>query len=572
VSRGGTAIASSSESRDERGSAGSILHDAIRQGRSFSGRERNCSFLNLRNGKFADISPVSGLDFPDDGRAVARVDWDHDGDLDFWVVNRSGPQVRFLRNDVPQENNFLVVRLQGRTCNRDAIGARVELHMKGETVPLIRTLSAGDGFLAQSSKSLHFGLGEAAEITRLIVRWPGGKAEEFSGLQVNGHYDVIQQSGQATRRPPRAALALKSSPLAEPPSSGQSEVISMSKLPMPRLDYVGFDGRRHRVSKSMTGGPPQGVLINLWASWCVPCMVELKEWSQRSDELHRAGIRVVALSVDGLSGDKAAAVVKSKKVIDQIKFPFEAGMATANTIEKLQMVNDHLFDISQALPVPTSILVAPGGEISAIYKGKADLDHLLADVKRLRSGTASQTTVLAGRWLKKPQASNPFKLVWQMLEMGFLNEAYEYIKRHDTLLTQHPEYPNLLTLAGNGQLARGQAQQALTLYRKALKINPNYVDVQNNLAWLLATHPSAQIRNGAEALRLAEAVVKRQGQIPSCLDTLAAAYAEVGRYPEALATAKKAVEIATSQGDTQLAQSIQSRINKYASAKPWREK
>jgi len=125
--------------------------------------------------------------------------------------------------------------------------------------------------------------------------------------------------------------------------------------------------------------------------------------------------------------------------------------------------------------------------------------------------------------LVEDKSHRPFALVWKLIGKGYLNESLQYIQF-------------------------------------------------NNLAWTLATHADAQIRNGAEALRLAESVVKKQGQMPTYLDTLAVAYAEVGRFPEAVATAKKAVQIATSQGDTQMAQDIQSRLTVYQSAKPWRDK
>lgn len=95
----------------------------IREGGSWSGRERNCAFLNTGDGRFADVSAVAGWDFPDDGRAVAVVDWDLDGALDVWVSNRNGPRVRFLKNAGLAENRYLAVRLIGVTCNRDAIGA-----------------------------------------------------------------------------------------------------------------------------------------------------------------------------------------------------------------------------------------------------------------------------------------------------------------------------------------------------------------------------------------------------------------------------------------------------------------
>ncbi len=84
-------------------------------------------------GRFANISAVSGLDFPDDGRAVALVDWDHDGDLDMWLSNRNAPRLRLMRNDTPTGNHYLALRLvgNGTTTNRDAIGARVEVVLGG---------------------------------------------------------------------------------------------------------------------------------------------------------------------------------------------------------------------------------------------------------------------------------------------------------------------------------------------------------------------------------------------------------------------------------------------------------
>ena len=161
-------------------------------GRSFSGNERNCCFLNTgaapaAEGRFANISAVSGLDYPDDGRAVALTDWDHDGDLDMWISNRNAPRLRLMRNDSPNDNHFLALRLEGNatTTNRDAIGARVEVVFanpeSGTRQPKsIKTLRAGEGFLAQSSKWLHFGLGSVDVIEKVIVHWPGGNTEQFS--------------------------------------------------------------------------------------------------------------------------------------------------------------------------------------------------------------------------------------------------------------------------------------------------------------------------------------------------------------------------------------------------------
>ena len=111
-----------------------------RQGYSWSGYERNCCFLNRTGQTFANASAVSGFDFLDDARAVALTDWDDDGDLDVWVTNRTGPRVRFLSNANAADHHWIKVGLEGIHCNRDAIGARVELSLDSTASTLSKTL------------------------------------------------------------------------------------------------------------------------------------------------------------------------------------------------------------------------------------------------------------------------------------------------------------------------------------------------------------------------------------------------------------------------------------------------
>ena len=83
------------------------INALLRSGRSLSGHERNCCFLNTGGKWFANVSSATGLDYIDDGRVLALADWDHDGDVDFWIANRSGPQVRYLRNNLSSSANFV---------------------------------------------------------------------------------------------------------------------------------------------------------------------------------------------------------------------------------------------------------------------------------------------------------------------------------------------------------------------------------------------------------------------------------------------------------------------------------
>ena len=102
-------------------------------------------------------------------------------------------------------------------------------------------------------------------------------------------------------------------------------------------------------------------------------------------------------------------------------------------------------------------------------------------------------------------------------------------------------------------------------------MRPN-LKVANNLAWILATHPSAEIRNGEEAVRLAEAVCQDNGlPNPSMLDTLVASYAEVRRFADPVGTIQKALTLAKKGGMTKLAEQMQGWIQRYVLGKAYRD-
>lgn len=548
----------------------------VRKGKSFSGRERNCCFLNLGDGKFADVSAVSGFDFPDDGRAVAMCDWDFDGDLDLWVANRSGPQLRFLQNNLETPHHFLSIRLEGKSSNRDAIGARVEVVFKNPSsgsndLKLVRTLRAGEGFLAQSSKWLHFGLGATEEIEKVVVRWPGGKVEEFASIEVDNHYRLVEHSGKAKPwTPPQRSNSLEPEALSEPKSTDHARVVFATQLPMPPLGYETFDGKQHRLEDATSGRP---MLVNLWASWCQPCLRELRELADRKIELREAGVTILALSVDRLDNEKGSTQAAAAKLLTNVGYSGKAGWASAASVEKLQLVLNHLFDLHQPIQVPTSLLINSKGQLAALYRGPVSVDQLLADVGQLPNLSSSPTALpFAGRWHTRSRRLSPLDVAWQLVEHGYLDESIEYVTKNRKLLENSYNIPKLLVLIGNGQLARGEARSAISFYRDALKIDVSYGEAKNNLAWVLATHPDASMRNGKEAIRLTiEALQQGSGNATSMLDTLAAAYAENEQFDRAIKVAQKAIEIATANGQLESAKSIGSRLELYKTEQPFRD-
>ncbi len=126
--------------------------------------------------------------------------------------------------------------------------------------------------------------------------------------------------------------------------------------------------------------------------------------------------------------------------------------------------------------------------------------------------------------------------------------------------------------AAQALLGLGRAHDAAMQYRSLLDMQPDDVAVANNLAWLLATSSDPGVRNGTEAVALAEQVVHRSdGRTAPFLDTLAAAYAGAGRFDEAIAAAIEARNLAISAADRGLARDIARRLASYRAGQPLRE-
>ena len=126
--------------------------------------------------------------------------------------------------------------------------------------------------------------------------------------------------------------------------------------------------------------------------------------------------------------------------------------------------------------------------------------------------------------------------------------------------------------AGEVFAALGRGAEAIDEYRQALALVPDLVPALNNLAWILDTDPDAGNRNGVEAVQRAErACALTDYQTPVLIGTLAAAYAEAGRFKEAVATAQRARDLARAAGQTVVAEKNQQLLELYQSARPYRQ-
>jgi protein O-mannosyl-transferase len=151
---------------------------------------------------------------------------------------------------------------------------------------------------------------------------------------------------------------------------------------------------------------------------------------------------------------------------------------------------------------------------------------------------------------------------------GRIDEA---IADWEKTLQIQPSYADAHTGLGNAFLRRGSLREAITHYELASAFAPEDPHSRNNIAWVLATCSDASIRDGAKAVDLAEvAVALSSGREPRFVRTLAAAYAESGRFSEALAVAQQAATIARMQGKAGLATALEKDVMLYRAHLPLR--
>jgi enediyne biosynthesis protein E4 len=145
-------------------------------------RMRNQLFHNLSGKRFEESSAAAGPAFarPEISRGAAFGDIDNDGDVDIVVTNNNGP-VRLLLNQAATTSHWLQVRLDQRPGNRFGIGAWVGVERAGLPT-LWRRVRTDGSYLSASDVRVHVGLGSSSAVTAIVVQWPDGQRERWTGI------------------------------------------------------------------------------------------------------------------------------------------------------------------------------------------------------------------------------------------------------------------------------------------------------------------------------------------------------------------------------------------------------
>jgi len=421
-----------------------------RSGDSWSGHERNVAFWNLGSPsglavaggpQFLDVAGVLGLDHADDGRAAARIDLDFDGDEDLVVTARSAPRVRFLVNRLADRAQFVSLRLVGTRANRDALGAVVRVTpWSGESAlpdGLVqhRTRRAGEGYLAQSSATMRFGVGPDVRRARVAVRWPrGGRAaessahggaetsaeasgapefEDFGVLDVGRTFTLVEGRGAAVERSEPSAVVLPDGALAglagatggghgatgEGPT-GARRIVLARPFAIPSLAAVSQTGRAARLFGATPAGPRgtgRALLVLVWGSWCPPCIAELAAFEAEREALAVKGLDLLALGADGEEDHPMA-----ETALAAAGWRGAAFRASDEALEILDTVLEQVRDRPTRMPLPTAFLFAPDGALAVVYVGGTDPATARADLR-----------LVAGPVEQRADFATPFRGVWR---------------------------------------------------------------------------------------------------------------------------------------------------------------
>jgi Flp pilus assembly protein TadD/peroxiredoxin len=470
------------------------INELIRSDATWNGSERNVFYANNRDGTFSEVSGAIGMDFPDDSRAFALADLDHDGRLEVVLKNRNAPQLRVLRNVMKDVGNSMVLRLRGQRSNRDAVGAAVTV--EAGALRQTKYLQAGSGFLSQHSKELSFGLGKVEGNVRASIRWPSGLTQNFVDLPVNQRIEVHEGSTDFLARPfaTSAVLAARSSESAKNEAvSSVVETWLIQPLRVPDFSLPDLAGRRVDF-KSFRGGP---VLLTFYEAGSTDALEQLRLLQREQKHLESSGLRILAINLDEPQDAAALQSIAGR-------FFFPTLLATPEVTGIFNIFYRYLFDRRRDMPIPTSLLIDRDSLIVKIYQGVVNAERVVGDLRampvdaaeRMRKALPFPGTLHQGAFQR-----NDFTFGVALFQHGYLEQAAAAFQQ---VIAAKPDEPEAYYNLGTLYLRRNEFVNARGYLEQAVKLRANYPEAWNNLGMVAAQEGKTDeaVRNFRQSLLL----------------------------------------------------------------------
>ncbi|MEO7674371.1 MAG: redoxin family protein, partial [Pyrinomonadaceae bacterium] len=274
----------------------------------------------------------------------------NDGDLDVFSTTIQNQAHLLFRNNVGQDNNFLRIELEGGTdTGRNAFGSVVRVKTSAGILTKIK--SGGSGFISQHDPRLLFGLGKDERAEWIEVTWANGRIEKFEGDTASGS-TLLLKSGTGKAQSEVVGKTSLPEPLTRAEIFARGLKIKIGE-PLPDFGVTKMNGAASSVRKQYKTG--RKTLINIWATWCLPCSKEMPELEKMRGRLAMRGIDVLGLNVDAEKNVNIKGYIVQKR----ITYPTVIGGLTA--IEQIYATDD--------LSVPLSILVDESGIVTDLIPG-----------------------------------------------------------------------------------------------------------------------------------------------------------------------------------------------------------
>jgi hypothetical protein len=156
----------------------------------FGGRQPLSQLYRNDGGIFTNVAAKAGAAFRREASGVASGDFDNDGRRDLVVTDLASGSKNLLLRNTSAAGHWAAFRLEGRTTNRSAVGARLRVVAGGRSQ--VRTVTAGSSYASQVSSTLHVGLGTSSEIDTVDIRWPSGSSQLFTRVSVDRVHALVE--------------------------------------------------------------------------------------------------------------------------------------------------------------------------------------------------------------------------------------------------------------------------------------------------------------------------------------------------------------------------------------------